>query len=150
MTGPTCPIGGEELEPHVRYCWAHQCYVDEPAPDPERARVEKALDDAVLEEDVRAGTVGALRAFGYAVWDLEQGHRPMKGGTRQTKGLADLLVAGHGEVFFVELKRPGGKRRREQKTFQEEIEANGVRVYLWRSSAEAADHYEERRRRMES
>lgn len=150
-----CPRCDRELGALARFCWRCQDYVDDQEPDPEGERIQDEIHASVSEEDLRHDVVRFLRSVGYAVWDLEQGYRPkvcpscggkIGGGSRQTKGVADLLVAGHGETFFVELKTPAGRRSEPQIVFRDEIENNGGRVYLWRSTRAAVDHYQERRR----
>jgi len=72
-----------------------------------------------------------LRTLGFAVYSTEQGYRKDRGGTRQTPGIPDLIVIGHGRFLFAEVKAPGGKLRASQKEFCVECERNGVPWALW-------------------
>lgn len=148
-----CPTGGEEHPAWARYCHEHGCYLREQMSRPTPA--ERELEEAVTEEDVREGIKRFLKSVGYFVADLEQGYRPracphcegrIPGGSRQTEGLPDLLAAGHGETFFVEVKSPTGRVQEAQERFHAEVRENGGRVYVWRSAAEALEHFEDHRR----
>jgi len=45
-------------------------------------------------------------------------------------GFPDLLVIEDGRVYFIEVKRPGGKPTRRQKIVHERIKGKGVDVYV--------------------
>ena len=80
-----------------------------------------------------------LKMLGFWVWSTEQGFRKERGGTRQTPGIPDLIVMGHGRHFYVEVKNEKGKLRESQKNFQECCEQNGVEYVVWRSPTDAFD-----------
>ena len=67
-----------------------------------------------------------LKLMGCSVYSTEQGFRRDKGGTRQTPGIADLLVfnatGSNVPFFFIEVKGPKGKLRESQMLFQRECE----------------------------
>jgi hypothetical protein len=155
MPKPTiCPVCGGELEgPHVRFHHGAKPFTDDnnpghyvdgstrdlqggmaPAP-PERPKLPKGMK-ALLEEDVRLDGIGLMRKYGYAVYDLEQGHRPERGGARVAVGFPDCYFQGHMLRGFIEFKRPDGKPARhpdkhtpEQKAFEREELKNGG-IYL--------------------
>ena len=80
-----------------------------------------------------------LRTIGFAVYSTEQGYRKERGGTRQTPGIPDLILLGHGFTSFVEVKGPKGKLRPSQEAFRDECTANGVSWHCWRDVREAWD-----------
>ena len=80
-----------------------------------------------------------LKTVGFAIWSTEQGYRKDRGGTRQTPGMADLYVLGHGRALWVEVKTPKGKIRNSQKMFGTECERNGVDWFVWRDATDAWD-----------
>lgn len=120
--GETAPFGAEEYEGLA------------PAP-PERQKLPKGMK-APLEENVRLDGIALMKMFGYAVYDLEQGNRPMRGGSRVEPGFPDVYFQGHMLRGFIEFKRPDGKPARhpdkhtpEQKAFEREELKNGG-IYL--------------------
>lgn len=156
----TCPVCGGQLEgPWVRFHYAEPYtdpetaghYVDgtvrtppgvslggqeadgmAPAP-PERLKLPKGVR-APLEDEVRWSLIDFMRRAGYCVYNMEQGHRPGRHGTRVGRGVPDVYFQGHGCTGWVELKRPDGKTAREkqtedQKAFEREELANGG-IYL--------------------
>lgn len=117
-------------------------------------------DSDELEETVRTRCTDFLELMGFRVYKLEQGYRPDAclqcgagipvRGSRQALGLADILVAGPGILFFVEFKRPKQKKRGgfvsnrspEQLQFERDCKVAGVSVYLWRSIDDAQAWFE--------
>jgi hypothetical protein len=98
---------------------------------------------APREKDVKRGVVKFLRDIGCHVYNLDQGYRP--GGrrhatTRQTKGLPDLFAVwprspGGSLVFWIEVKRPGGRRSTEQVQFAARVmAAGGVVLCVWETA----------------
>lgn len=66
-------------------------------------------------------------------------------------GFPDLVVFWQGDVFFLEVKAPGGYMNEAQRRTRDELEAQGFKVYLVRSiddTAEALADWEARREGM--
>ena len=91
----------------------------------------------MTEAKIQREIVQLLRTIGFAVWETSQGYRRDPGGTRQTPGIADLLVIGHGRLMFVEVKAPKGKLRPSQEAFRDECIANSIGWHLWRDVMDA-------------
>lgn len=91
--------------------------------------------EARISKDIR----DFLRTLGFAVYSLEQGYRPERGGTRQTPGLPDLYAMGKGFGMWIEVKTPKGKLRASQELFRDEARANGVNWHCWRSVSDAVE-----------
>ena len=90
--------------------------------------------EARLSRDVR----DLLTQAGFAVWSSEQGYRKDRGGTRTSPGIPDLIVAGQGRTFMVELK--AGKRPKltvAQEVFRKAWTENGGVSLVWRSVDDA-------------
>ena len=49
------------------------------------------------------------------------------------KGTSDLIAIGHGDILFIELKRPKGKQSPEQVVFQKEMVSRGFNYVVVRS-----------------
>lgn len=47
-----------------------------------------------------------------------------------TRGVPDRIVIYKGETFFIEMKRPGGKLRKDQQKIAKQIEQQGVKVFV--------------------
>ena len=58
---------------------------------------------------------------------------PVLQGLGAYKGISDLIALKRGRVAFIEVKRPGGRQSEHQKSFQENIEAQGGEYWLVRS-----------------
>jgi hypothetical protein len=97
------------------------------------------MKDPRTEAQVSKGIVEFLRTVGFAVYSVEQGYRKERGGTRQTPGIPDLIVMGHGLFTFAEVKRDGAKLRPAQEQFRDCAAENNVSWQLWRSSSDAFD-----------
>jgi hypothetical protein len=93
----------------------------------------------VRESAISREIVTFLRSLGFAVWSVEQGFRKERGGTRQTPGIPDLIVIGHGRVCFAEVKRPRAKLRPAQQDFRDECVVNGGEWELWRDVTDSFD-----------
>ena len=91
------------------------------------------MKESAISREIQA----LLKTLGFAVWSTEQGYRRERGGTRQTPGIPDLYVMGHGRAFWVEVKTPKGKLRDSQELFAHECGENGVEWYIFRSADEA-------------
>ena len=135
-----CPGCGGKLEGLGTYC--HTCleyvadfYTGEDAP-----RTPDIIPDDRLEDAIQLATKGALELLGFKVYDFSQ-DRP----TRQTPGIADLYILGHGRAIWIELKSAKGKLRPSQEEFRDQCQANGVEWALWRSEADAIEWAREAR-----
>ena len=93
------------------------------------------MSEAKLSQDI----CKFLRAIGFAVWSTEQGYRKEAGGTRQTPGIADLIIMGHGIFLFAELKWGKNKLRPAQEVFRDECRRADVEWVEWRSTDDAWD-----------
>lgn len=91
-----------------------------------------AAPDDRLEAEIQLATKRALELLGFTVHDLSQ-DRP----TRQTEGLADLYVVGHGRCAWVEMKRPGTDQNVAQRLFGTNVLANGGEYFVCRHESEA-------------
>lgn len=49
------------------------------------------------------------------------------------RGTSDLIAIGHGDILFIELKRPKGKQSPEQVVFQKEMISRGFNYVVVRS-----------------
>lgn len=131
----TCPKCDSDLPGLGTYCWSCGDYVDRlgstnDAPAP--ACPADAIPDTRSEEQIQLAIRRALEALGFTVYDLSQG-RP----TRQTPGLADLYVVGQGRCAWVEVKRPGGRQSAGQRSFEEDVLANGGEYHVMCHESEA-------------
>mgnify|MGYP003636798339 FL=1 len=80
-----------------------------------------------------------LKMVGFAVYSCEQGYRKERGGTRQTPGIPDLYIMGHGRSLWIEVKTPKGKMRDSQVAFAHQALLNDVPCVMWRDVREAFD-----------
>ncbi len=75
------------------------------------------------ESEVRRAVRDYLRLKGWFVFHNLQG-------LGCYPGLADLTAVKAGRVVYVELKRPGGRQRKAQRRFQQDLEAAGGEYLL--------------------
>ncbi|UNC91675.1 hypothetical protein [Candidatus Contubernalis alkaliaceticus] len=73
---------------------------------------------ALKESDIRKQVVDYLRITGWFVYHNLQG-------LGCYAGLSDIVAVKNGNVVHIELKAPEGKQRKEQVTFQTDLEAAG-------------------------
>lgn len=57
-----------------------------------------------------------------------------------TRGVPDRIVIYKGETFFIEMKRPGGKLRKDQQKIAKQIEQQGVKVFVLDTKM-SVDHF---------
>ena len=138
----TCPRCAAPLEGLAQYC--HECseYVSDMTATVEDLQLPsspKRDPDRRSEEEISLAIRAVLELHGFDVYSLEQGYRKDRGGTRQTPGIADLYVLGHGRAIWIELKSAKGKLRPSQEEFRDQCQANGVEWALWRSEADAIE-----------
>lgn len=91
------------------------------------------------EATVQAAIKRFMDTLGFAAWDTSQGYRKERGGTRMTPGIPDMIFAGHGRTFLVEVKTERGKLTPAQQLFRELWTANGGTSLVWRSDLDAFD-----------
>lgn len=149
---------GELVEDHVRFHWTSNDaghYADDgkassiagaattAAPAPPQGPAEEARDVLhrgppvpKVQAPIGGGTehdlvlkpaMDLFETLGYQVWQLEQNRKGES--ARQTPGLADLFVAGHGVTAWAECKRWDGKQKPTQRTFETAVLTNGG-IYL--------------------
>lgn len=88
----------------------------------------------MTERQISKEIIKFLRKIGCAVWDLGQGYRGERGGTRQTPGLPDLFVVHPSGVWtWAELKTAKGKLRPSQEVFRDTCIEAEIPWALWRS-----------------
>jgi len=85
--------------------------------------------EARISKDIRE----LLTQTGFIVWNTEQGYRKERGGTRMSPGIPDLLAAGQGYTFLVEVKTPKGRLTVYQELFRQAWTAHGGISLVWRS-----------------
>lgn len=71
-------------------------------------------DEGRLERDEERDIIQLFEAIGATSWKLSQGYRREKGGTRQTRGLADAYFTMPGLAFWFEVKSPKGYLQHKQ------------------------------------
>ena len=129
-----CPQCGEGLSGAGRYCRTCEEYVSEMAErPPQKARPRAGgIPDDRLEDVIQEAGRKALELLGFTVYSFSQDRR-----TRQTAGIADTYVAGHGRTTWGEWKRPGKNQSPDQILFEETVTANGDEYNVWRHENEA-------------
>jgi len=91
------------------------------------------------EADIQKSVIAHLETMGYYVFSVPNEARRSYGLAKRLKatgmkaGVADLVVLGCGEVFFIEVKSKTGKQQSTQKAFQDEVEKRGLKYILARS-----------------
>lgn len=65
-------------------------------------------DEGPLEKDEERAIIDLFARVGARAWKLSQGYRREKGGTRQTRGLADAYFTMPGRAFWFEAKSKKG------------------------------------------
>lgn len=139
-----CPTCATELMGLARWCHVCARYVEDMGPDndppPASAAKPVPVVDDRSEAEIQLGIRRALELVGYHVSDLSQ-DRP----TRQTPGIPDLFVMGHGRFAWMEVKRPKGRVSEHQRAWHALAQKNGVPCIVVRSEAEAMAWHEERK-----
>ena len=90
------------------------------------------LPDNRLEDQIQEAGRKALALLGFTVYSLSQDRA-----TRQTPGIADTYVAGHGQTTWAEWKTVDGIQSDAQITFEKIVKANGAEYHVWRHENEA-------------
>lgn len=57
-----------------------------------------------------------------------------------TRGVPDRIIVYKGKTFFIEMKRPGGKLRKDQQKIAKQIEQQGVKVFVLDTKM-SVDHF---------
>ena len=110
------------------FAWMERTYPGQVAPAP----CAPPSGPWEREEELRLAVRRELTRRGFDVHDLEQGHRPERGGTRVTKGLADLYFRGQGIRGWIETKRWDNVQTPEQVTWMlGELETGGVYLLVY-------------------
>ncbi len=135
-----CPGCGGELAGLATYCHTCNKYVADMAAEPEsgwspyagpRASAPVIPDDR-LEDEIQEAGRKALELLGFTVYSLSQDRA-----TRQTPGIADTYVAGHGRCTWAEWKGPGKKQSDDQVCFEHTVTMHGAEYHVWRHEDEA-------------
>ncbi len=136
--GVPCPNCGTGLPLSASFCWKCKEYVSDMG-DPEQAITDEeftaihGIPDDRLEDVIQEAGRKALELLGFTVYSLSQDRA-----TRQTPGIADTYVAGHGRTTWAEWKRPGENQSPDQLAFEADVTANGADYHVWRHELEAA------------
>ena len=133
----TCSRCGGGLRGLAIYCHTCEEYVEfmDPSPPQEaRTRAADLIPDDRLEAVIQEAGRKALELLGFTVYSLSQDRA-----TRQTPGIADTYVAGHGRTTWGEWKRPKGTQSPDQVLFEETVTANGDEYHVWRHEHEAIE-----------
>ncbi len=137
-----CP-NGHALEGLARFCWACGEYVDRIGPRQDEPLSHPPVTDGRVEKEVQSAVCSLLRSLGYHVSDMSQ-DRP----TRQTEGIPDLYVMGHGRATWAEMKRPSKRGAKDGGLSPAQIEwhrvsrENGVNVQVWYDETDALRWHE--------
>jgi hypothetical protein len=90
------------------------------------------------ESQIQAAIVRALSQLGFLVIHVpNQATRGRQRYSGLMPGAPDLIVIGKGRVWFLEVKKPGGKQSQAQIIVQRLIEERGFRYYVVHSVDEA-------------
>jgi hypothetical protein len=132
----TCPNCGDPTA--WTKCWAYGCGWEEEASTTDVPPSRRdAVKDTRSEDEIQKATKHALGLLGYTVCDFSQGRQ-----TRQTPGIPDLYVQGHGVCAWLEMKSAKGKPSPAQVEFVARELANGGSAAIVYSDFEAV-HYVE-------
>ena len=132
-----CPRCGGGLGGLATYCHTCEEYVaDMDASPPQEARTRAAalIPDDRLEDVIQEAGRKALELLGFTVYSISQDRA-----TRQTPGIADTYVAGHGRTTWAEWKTAKGVQSPDQILFEETVTANGDEYHVWRHENEAIE-----------
>ena len=77
------------------------------------------MNAPIAEADVRKDIKDYLVAMSWFVFHIHQE------GYRVYKGISDYIAVKHGQVIFIEVKKPGGKQSQEQIQFEDNIISHG-------------------------
>ena len=131
-----CPGCEGELEGLATYCWKCLKYVaDFYGGDTDAASSPpSSIPDDRLEDQIQEAGRKVLELLGFTVYSFSQDRA-----TRQTPGIADTYVAGHGRTTWAEWKRPGEVQAIDQVAFEETVTSNGDEYHVWRHENEAIE-----------
>jgi hypothetical protein len=90
------------------------------------------------EAEIQAAIVKALSRLGFLI--IHVPNQATRGRYRYSgllPGAPDLIVIGHNKIYFIEVKRHGGKQSPSQIIVQQMIEERGFRYHVVRSVDEA-------------
>jgi hypothetical protein len=103
-------------------------------PSTESTTHDSRIPDDRLEDVIQLATKKALQLLGFQCYDFSQ-DRP----TRQTPGIADLYVCGHGRCTWAEMKRADGIQKADQIAFEKIVTENGAEYHVWRHENDAIE-----------
>ena len=138
-----CPRCGTEIPGLATFCERCDEYlVDMPTAEEAelyresktRNRAAAGIPDDRLEDEIQEAGRKALELLGFTVYSLSQDRA-----TRQTPGIADTYVVGHGRTTWAEWKRPGKNQTPDQVLFEQVVTAAGDEYHVWRHEIEAAE-----------
>lgn len=130
----TCPQCGRELSGLGYYCWACDAYVADMTEGPTPARAADVIKDDRLEAEIQEAGRKALELLGFTVYSLSQDRA-----TRQTPGIPDTYVVGHGRATWAEWKTAKGRQSAAQLAFEGIAIFNGVEYHVWRHENDAIE-----------
>lgn len=88
----------------------------------------------MIESDIEKYLVSQIKKIGGLAWKLT---------SPSTSGVPDRLIIWHGQIRFVELKRPNGNMRKLQQYRRAELNKQGIDV-ICLDSKRAVDNFVER------
>lgn len=131
-----CPGCEGELAGLATFC--HTCvrYVADfyEGDDSTIEELSPLIPDDRLEDVIQEAGRKALEILGFTVYSFSQDRA-----TRQTPGIADTYVAGHGRTTWAEWKRPGKVQSDDQVDFDQNVTENGAEYHVWHHEADAIE-----------
>ncbi len=130
-----CPGCESVFNDATTFCWSCKEYIADMllhSEEERRPRPADAIPDDRPEDEIQEAGRKALELLGFKVYSLNQDRA-----TRQTPGIADTYVAGHGRTTWAEWKRPGEDQSPDQVDFNIDVVGNGAEYHVWRHEAEA-------------
>ncbi|KKK54839.1 hypothetical protein LCGC14_3080650 [marine sediment metagenome] len=129
-----CPGCGGVLEGLGTFCWTCQEYVTDMGTTSAtpRPRAPDAIPDDREEDQIQEAGRKALELLGFTVYSLNQDRA-----TRQTPGIADTYVAGHGRCTWAEWKRADDVQSDDQVCFEHTVTMHGAEYHVWRHENDA-------------
>ena len=125
-----CPRCGRPLAGLATYCVDCEGYLEDMQAGGRPSAA--ATPDERLEKTIQHEARKVLARHGFDVYDLSQPRA-----TKQTPGLADLFVVGHGRCAWVEMKTAKGGLTGAEKLFSDRVRRNGGEALVWRHEDEA-------------
>ena len=131
----TCPRCGTEIPGLATFCERCDEYIEDMEGDrPTPPRAPDVIPDDRLEDQIQEAGRKALELLGFTVYSLSQDRA-----TRQTPGIADTYVVGHGRTTWAEWKRAGKNQTPDQVEFEIDVVENGAEYNVWRHEDDATE-----------